>query len=140
MAVFEEVRLAWAGQEHVIPAGDMLRLIARLEDVLAIGDFVKAEARGQIPFAKVAICYGMALRHCGVKVSDEEVYRGMFGAGGAELMRLGRTAYYTLMALMVPPEALRKKDDASPGKPGGAEEKPAASSPSATGSSSAPGG
>lgn len=135
MAIFEEVKLIWQGQEYVIPADNMLRLIARLEDVLAIGDFVKAEASGKIPFAKVAICYGMALRHAGAKVTDEEVYRGMFGAGGGDLMRLGRTSYYMLMGLMVPPESLRS-GGVDPGKGVGAEANAGASSPSATGSSS----
>lgn len=133
MSVFQDIQLSWNGKEHVIPAGELLRLIARLEDVLSIGDFVKAEMNGKIPFAKVAICYGMALRQCGVKVTDEEVYRGMFGANGAELMRLGRTAYYALMGMMVPPEALRSSG-ATAGKVYG-DAAQAGSSPSPTGSS-----
>lgn len=133
MGHFEPIPLEWSGKKYLIPADNVLRVIAQIEDVLTLGQLASAQSHGRLPLAKIAIAFGIALRHAGAEVSDEDVYNGMFSAGGAELQRRALTAVFTLQAMMVPPEHLR----ANPGKAnGGAAGSPAASSPSATDSSS----
>lgn len=130
MSSFEEVGLTWEGREYVIPADGVLRVIAKVEDVITLGELAVAQKR--IPLAKLATAYGVMLRAAGADVTDEQVYSGMFANGGKDMPRRAMQAALTLQALMIPPEHLRAT---KPGK-GGAATGPAASSRSATGSRS----
>ena len=116
MPVFEEVRLNWDGQDYVIPPEQVMQCIAKVEDVLTMADLVRAQERGAAPIAKVAIAYGKVLRHAGARVSDEEVYRGMF-VGPEQKMRAW-AAVHALLAMMMPPDAVKKilAEDAPAGK------------------------
>lgn len=121
MAVFEEVKLTWKGREYSIPPDQVLRLIAKVEDIIPFAELASISPR-KVPFARIAAAYGAMLRHAGAAVTDEEVYEGMWAGGGKDLKRLAVTAVLTLQALMVPPAALReqatkaKKDAATSGR------------------------
>lgn len=121
MATFEEVRLSWNGKDLVIPPNDVLRAIAKVEDVLTLGDLAGFTTKGRLPLAKLAQSFGILLRHAGAQVSDDEVYNGMFTGGGRELQRRAFAAVAALQALMVPPEHLRAEPaKGPPGKAAGA--------------------
>jgi hypothetical protein len=106
MAIFEEVRLAWSGTELVIPADRVLRAIAAVEDVLTLGELGRCMVAGTLPLARISMAYGALLRHAGAKVSDEEVYDGLFAK--SELQQQALKAVFVLQNLMIPPAHLRK--------------------------------
>lgn len=116
MPVFEEVKLAWGGKEYVIPPNQVMVCIAKVEDVLTLGDLTRAHERNVVPMAKVAIAFGRVLRHVGADVSDEDVYRGMF-AGADQKLRAWE-AVNLLMAMMMPPDIVKKQlaEEAPSGK------------------------
>lgn len=112
MPLFEEVRLKWNGAEYVIPPDNVLTAIAKIEDVLTLGELANYQGRGRLPLAKLAIAFGAVLRHAGCRVKDEEVYAVMFGNGGQDLQRESYVAVFTLQRMMIPPPSLQ----AAPGK------------------------
>lgn len=118
MPIFEEVRLSWKGKDYVIPANDVLRAIAKVEDVLTLGELGSARGDGRVPYAKLASAFGALLRHAGASVTDEEVYNDLFSGGPKDLPRSALAAIVTLQTLMIPPEHLRatKKADGEAGR------------------------
>lgn len=133
MDVFKEVTFTFDGVEYVLPAEQQLRAIAKIEDVLTLGELGRAQGGGRIPLAKLAIAYGIVLRECGAKLTDEQVYNGMFKDGGRELARRSLAAIVALQALMIPPEHLRAKNQGKTEAP--EETATSASSGQPTGSS-----
>lgn len=107
MAIFEEVTVTWGDKKHVIPADRMMMTIARVEDMMTLGELGACFATGRLPLAKLASAYGIVLREAGANVADDEVYEGMFRAKGREVQRRAMEAIQMLMALMVPPAHLR---------------------------------
>jgi hypothetical protein len=110
MAIFEAIKLTWKGVDYEIPPDQVMRGIARIEDVFTLGELSRHMARGTLPLAKIAQAYGVALRHAGAAVSDEDVYAGMFSGDAAELQKRGLAAVNTLLVMMMPPEHLRAKE------------------------------
>lgn len=134
MRVFEEVTLSWKGQDYKIPADQMLRCIAQIEDVLTFGDLAAA-SMGRVKLAKLSQAFGIALRSAGVEVSDDEVFFGMFGdksERAKDIQERAQRAIFALQSIMIPPAHLRTE----PGKPKAAGKRRAASSPRRTSSSS----
>lgn len=127
---FEAVTLSWKGRDYTIPPDNVLKCIAKIEDVFTLGELAGFQIRGHIPLAKVSQAYALVLRHAGAHVSDDEVYSALFASGGSDAYQVAVQAVYTLQAMMIPPEQLRAKS----GK-GEATSARAASSPSATSSS-----
>lgn len=121
MAIFEEVAVAWGDKKFVIPADRMMMTIARVEDVLTLGDLSAYFATGKLPLAKIAQAFGIVLRQAGASVEDEEVYEGMFRAKGQEVTRRAIEAIHMLMALMVPPAHLRAATEEAAAKQGKAK-------------------
>ena len=72
------------------------------------------------------MAYATALRHAGARVTDAEVYSGMFDKGNQQ--RAAMNAISALLALMVPPEHLQEKGDGkkkekAPATPGASSSK-----------------
>lgn len=132
---FEDVKLSWKGRDYVLPADAMLRTIAQVEDILPLGRLYESMFKKSLPIAKLSMCYGIMLRAAGVEASDDEVYTGLFEDGGKSMQAKAMQAIALLQALMIPPDALRSKED-KPAKGEPATGSRAASSPSATSSSS----
>lgn len=109
MPIFEEVRLSWGGKDYVIPPNDILRAIAKVEEVMTLGDLGNAQGQGRIPYAKLASAFGVLLRHAGATVTDEDVYNDIFKGGPKEMAKASLACIGTLMSLMIPPEHLRAK-------------------------------
>lgn len=106
-AVFEPVRLEWRGVEHRIPADNVLRGIAKVEEIITLPELVAYEMRGTVPLAKVSMAYGALLRHAGAEVKNEEVFAALFGDGGNQAHAMGTAA--ALLSTMIPPPVLQKK-------------------------------
>jgi len=104
MGSFEDIRLQWAGSDYVIRANRVLGAIARIEDVVTLNELQRFGARGTAPMAKIAMAYGAVLRYAGAKVTDEEVYAGMFGATGTSADAVVESIS-ALVAMMVPPQS-----------------------------------
>ena len=114
MASFEDVRLQWAGEDYVIKANRMLGAIARIEDVVTLNELQRFGLRGTAPMAKIAMAYGAVLRYAGAKVTDDEVYAGMFGAGGTSAEAVVESVS-TLVAMMIPPQPEKPAKEPPPG-------------------------
>jgi hypothetical protein len=109
VAIFEQITLTWKGREYVIPPDNVLRCIAMVEDVLPLGVLAQS-ATGDYKLAKLAAAFAVALRYAGAKVTDEEVYSGMFEGQGADLAAKARAYVFALQAMMIPPEQLRSSE------------------------------
>lgn len=139
MSVFEAIHLTWNGKDYTIPPDNVLQAIAKIEDVLTLGQIATFINDGKLPLAKLAICTARLLRHAGVEVRDEAVYAAMFSGAGRELQQRALGWAMTLYRMMIPPEALRSEPGKEPGKDA-ATDQTAGPSPSATSSSSAAAG
>lgn len=121
MAVFEEVALKWGGREYKIAPDSIMRLLAQIEEVVTMADLYRYSTQGRPPLAKLSTAFGMALRHAGAQVSDEEVYAGMFEGGGKDVQMRVFNSVQTLLALMIPPSALAASvEEGAAGKGDGA--------------------
>lgn len=127
-SVFEDIRLAWDGAEYVIPADRVLGAIARIEKHLTLKELHEnAAGRDTLPLALISMAYGGVLRYAGAKVSDDQVYLGIFGAGGVAARDAVNAAVQGLLTMMIPPSAMVTAADRAAGK-----KKPAAAKSSRT--------
>jgi hypothetical protein len=127
MSAFNEVKLGFDGKDYVIPADRVMGAIARVEGVLTMGE-VAAMARSpksDLKLSRLASAYGELLRYAGADVSDDAVYVGMFGDGGAVAVTVALTE---LLALMMPPDAMKKALEGKPPGEGNRQARRAASS------------
>lgn len=134
MAIFEDVPIKWDGKEYTIRGNEVLRLVAKIEELFTMGELHDCLMLGRVPFAKLAMAYSVILRHVGLtNITADEVYDKMFKDGGQELRSRGIQALVTLQTLMIPPEHLKEAAGQAPGKGSAAIAGPAAaSSPSST--------
>jgi hypothetical protein len=106
MAIFEDQTLWWKGEAFVVPATRMLGAIAVIEEHITFIEMVAA-SQGKPPLVKISRAFGALLRYAGCKVSDEEVYRGLFDAESNVMERI-ETAVTAFLLLMTPPATLLK--------------------------------
>ena len=136
MSGFDKIELRWKGQTYVVEPNRVLRLIARVEEVVTVDELVKYAQRQTAPMAKLSMAYGAALRYAGVVVTDEEIFESIFsGNNSAEVTQ----AVTGLLSMMIP-KTLRVQDTAevnAVGKSRGARQSHAASSKKRTKPSSA---
>lgn len=99
---FEDVHLEWNGQKYTIRKERVLKAIARIEDVVTMVELQRFWERQTTPMAKIAMAYGSVLRYAGAKVTDDEVYIGMFGAEGTSADQVV-LSINNLIEMMVPP-------------------------------------
>lgn len=109
MAIFEPIVLAWNGRDYTIPPDQVMRAIAKVEDVFTMAQLNGHMQRADIPLAKLACAYAAVLRHAGARVTDEEVYDGMFSGGATALQTRALAAMSALLVMMIPPAHLRQK-------------------------------
>jgi len=103
MGTFDDIRLTWHGIDHVIPANKVMGAIARIEDIITLTEIYEASQKRSVKFSRVASAYGAVLRYAGAKVTDEEVYLGMFE--GQSAITAVQEALTGLMSMMIPPQA-----------------------------------
>lgn len=106
MSIFEQVQLTWEGKSYEIPPDKVMGAIAVVEEVVTLQDLVTYAQKNSHPMSKMARAYGELLRYAGAKVTDEEVYLGMFPGsdnGGSVIESIG-----ILLTMMIPPNHLKK--------------------------------
>ena len=128
MPAFQDYELAWKGQTYVIPSGQLLPIIAAVEEYITLPELL---AKRRMPVARISQAYTVILRAVGVMagdgkapISEQEVYLGMFD-GGVVSTKVNM-AIIGLLSLMLPPETLQG-EPTTPGK-----RKPAPSSSKAS--------
>lgn len=115
MAIFQDVTLGWKGEEKTIPANQIMRLIAKIEDEVTIQDLTR---EGGPKMTSVAFGYTTALNYAGFSVNVDEVYESLFTDAGS-----ATGAVTGLLTLMMPPSTYQPQ-----GKPQAeTQEKPASS-------------
>lgn len=117
MARFEPIDLAWGGVAFTVPADQVLKAIALIEDHVTFDELQAAANRGTIPLAKVSNAFAAVLRMVGAKVSADDVYAGMFTAG--DTRDKTTLAIVALMSMMIPPLHLRQDLTGNPPAPAG---------------------
>ncbi len=116
---FEPVTLGWRGEDYVIPAKDVLSLVAVIEDQLAgpsgLPAVVVLTNKPGPTHARLARAFGAALRFAGAKVTDEEIYLSIQSdivEGGADALMTIQGTIMALLAIVSPPAALRLRGGA----------------------------
>jgi hypothetical protein len=99
MSVFQDVTLTWKGSDYTVPANQVMRLIAKVEDIITLQDLSK---EGGPKLSRLSEAYMMALSVAGCKVQHDEVYAAMFGDGGADAISASVNG---LLMMMLPPES-----------------------------------
>ncbi|MFP4539285.1 MAG: hypothetical protein ACLFPA_13405 [Dichotomicrobium sp.] len=116
--VFDDFPLEFRGVDYTIPADRRMGAIAAVEEVITLAELTAMCARESVPLGRLSAAYGALLRYAGAKVSDEEVYAGMFSDG--DFFEAAVLALQGLMSLMLPPAALNgageEAADVAPGE------------------------
>lgn len=108
MAMFDDIVLEWEGREYRLPANRMLGAIASIEEVITLPELVQSSERGGPPLNKIAKAFGAVLRYAGARVSDDEVYLGMFSNPQAAFS--ANHAVMALLQILLPPSARKRLD------------------------------
>lgn len=109
MGIFQDIILAWQGQEFTVKSNEVMKLIAKVEDVVSLGELTQASGP---KLSRLSEAYAVALSHAGCPVSIEEVYASLFGQGGRDV---ASKAVSGLVMMMLPPDTYNP--EASGGKP-----------------------
>lgn len=113
MSIFQDLKLEWDGKPYQIPARKMMETIAGVEEHITLKElFTAASQRGTIQLVRLARAWATVLRSAGAKVTDEEVYSGMFGAKGAGQQAV-QDAITHLLMMMIPPDKLKEWQSAA---------------------------
>lgn len=115
---FNTLHLSWGGKEYHIPADQVMKAIARVEETVTFGELAEMLSTGRLKFAKISQAYATFLRYAGAMVTDEEVFFVLFPRGSADVLNEAMGKLYTLIVMMSPPMSVvdLKKVDAA-GKP-----------------------
>lgn len=110
MRVFEDIELQWNGSPYKIPADRVLGAIARIEEIVTLGELSSMFTNTKsLRIATLARAYGTLLRYAGASVSDEEVYGGMFQDSEGKT-RTAVSAIESLLSMMIPPSAREESE------------------------------
>lgn len=120
MPIFEQITLSWGGKDYFIEPDNVMRAIAKVEDVITLVQIARCYETRDIPLVKIAQAYAAVLRHAGARVEDDEVYNDLFQNG--ELQKRAWAAINTLQRMMIPPDHLRQ--ETLPGKGAAGETAP----------------
>ena len=115
MSLFQEIALSWKGQEYVVAPNNVMMMLAKVEDILTLGELIQHSQKGGAPLIKLSMAYGCMLRYAGAKVRDDEVYQSMFAAGDGSKTEAGEITQM-LLSMMIPPEEFHTKEG-DQGKP-----------------------
>lgn len=101
--VFDPVVLVWDGREFEIPARRVMGAIHRVERHITFNEMQDYAERETAPLGILASAYASVLRYAGCKVTDEQVYEGMFEDGESVMMVIN--AVNNLLMMMLPAKA-----------------------------------
>jgi hypothetical protein len=111
--VFDDISLDWKGKTYVIPADRVLGAVARIEQHITLHEIFQYAERGAAPMGILAQAYGSVLRYAGARISNDEVYDGMFEDG--QSMAAVSDSLNGLLNMMLPKS---QKEPAKEHKPG----------------------
>jgi hypothetical protein len=100
--IFEPITITWAGADYKIEPEKVMGAIATVEQVVTLSELAEMVQSGRIAFSKIATAFASVLRYAGAKVTNEDVYAGMFGEDKSSAMQ----NLSLLLAMMVPPQAI----------------------------------
>lgn len=124
MSGFDKIELKWKGETYTVESNRVLRLIARVEEVVTVDELVKYAQRQTAPLAKLSMAYGAALRYAGVTVTDEEIFESIFSGNSSAAVTQAVTG---LLSMMIP-KSSRPAEVNAVGKPQGGRRARAVSS------------
>jgi hypothetical protein len=81
----------------------VLGAVAVVEEHLTMAELAQEAQSGRMRLARLSRAFGALLRYAGARISDDEVYTGLFEGDPAAVKERIVTGVNTLMALMVPP-------------------------------------
>ena len=122
MSIFEDVTLAWKGEEFTVKAGEMMRLIAKVENEISIVELTRRQGP---PLSKLAMGYAVALNHAGAKATHEQVYESLFMASQDDNDVIVN-AVSGLLTMMMPPSTYQPQASAKTTGKSKAKRKPKA--------------
>ncbi len=100
MSAFEDIKLEWDGKVYVIRSGNVMRAIARVEDVVTLQELSAFAKRGTAPAAKIALAYASVLEFAGCPASATDVYERMFQEASQDTIA---SSVQGLLFMMLPP-------------------------------------
>lgn len=103
MGLFEPVTIQWKGTNYTVPADQVMRLIAAIEDVVTMVELNEALAKGAMPMAKISLAFHKVLVFAGANASCDEVYAAWFGVGGEDTRNSVVNSINSLLTMMIPP-------------------------------------
>lgn len=118
MGVFQAFQIEWDGVDYSIPADRIMGAIATVEDCLTLAEIheMVSDPR-KVKVGRVSRTWGDLLRYAGAKVTDEQVYEGMFKGARDQSSRVV-IALWTLLKLMVPDSAVAEQGNSKrPARP-----------------------
>ena len=108
--MFNDIEIEFNGKKRTIKADNIMRCIAKVEQVVPLTDLVEFMQSGKPRMASLAMGYTALLNHAGFKVNEAQVYAGMFGDQDKVVSAIEATS--ALLSLMIPPSALDGKKKA----------------------------
>ena len=114
--MFEPIVIEFKGEEFKVPANQVFGLIATIENYITLADL-----HGSPKNTALAEAYAAAVRYAGGNATKSEVYEMLFDMTGPQNIR---SAIGSLMAMMIPPSAMKKAKEEDGAEQG--EKKPQA--------------
>ncbi len=112
--IFKAVELEWNGETFTVPPNRVLGAIAIIEEHFTFHDLANATQTKNISLVKLSRAYGDVMRYAGAKLTDDEVYLGMFtGNPAAKIL----ASTNMLLAMMIPPSILAAAEETPKGNP-----------------------
>ncbi|HVQ43354.1 MAG TPA: hypothetical protein VMT30_00085 [Candidatus Saccharimonadia bacterium] len=101
--MFEAVDLIWGEEVYTIAPDKILGAIAIIEEHYTFQDLADANQKQKLSLVGLARAYGDVMRYAGAKITDEQVYVGMFSGNMSSNVR---NSVNTLLAMMIPPSVI----------------------------------
>lgn len=111
MSRFEEIGLQWGEKEYKIAPNRVMGLIESIESIVTLEEINAMMSSRTIKRAQLARAYRAALSYAGANVQTEEVYEAFFGD---KMIEATTSIMVGLLAMMIPPEHLRSKQNPKP--------------------------
>lgn len=108
--MFDDIEIEYNGKTRTIKANEVMRCIAKVEQAVSLPDLVEFMQSGKPRMASLAIGYAALLNYAGFKVTEAQVYAGMFGDNDKVVSAIEATS--ALLSLMIPPSAMDAKKKA----------------------------
>lgn len=86
--MFEPIVLMWRDVKKTIPANNVMKAIATIEDVVTLFELQQMFAKEAPKLSSLVSAYGALLRFAGFTVTDEQVWTDVFSSGEIGMTKL----------------------------------------------------